>query len=1002
MQKLSLPLLAALSITAINSAQADSTTLINPSNEHSYKRFDTAETWSQAKNACANQGGYLATITSQNENDWVWSKFGASTGVYEGAYKGFWLGGSDATTEGQWTWITGELWNYSNWDTGQPDNASGRGQSYTVMWNYNVEGSWDDGGLPYTDPKTSYLCEWSSFPNDILGGFLDLNNSSFDYANNQIKLTFTVPPEQLGNYFNADIKLNAFPDSVTWPLAAIQAQLQSSNPITLGFDGFSLKAHPDQLLALQFRSKNALGIPKTKTTFQGIYDKVRQYARKAIINSRTVANTKPNNTRACANQQGIKSVCNNYFNSMETGTNNFKIAVDRNLLTHRLVDFDQIAPVAAINTAWANSGYGKAPQQNNGRIPLLLVHGWQGGTGLRNPAQLGLSDNTELQYWRHFLDYYLATPELQNKYHVYLYHYPTYKHITYNASVLTTLLNELATKQPASDLAVARQKNGKGVVVLAHSMGGLVTRSATEEYDAFGHNAESLRRLITLDTPHHGSPAANPWFAKFATLKDLYTQGAADIQWDNFDTLYSNADVAGFYTPRWDSAINSKSFDGVYNTAYKDVYQTVHQVSCNNAPENCPTTQNPWLAWLNTRFIPSVNTYGSKYLLYAGWMMSASADEGLSGGIINNGLMAASDTLLGLGTWGVASGGAEPVHSSLWYVQSPLEAGATPFPLLGTPVESPYFLNVPTSCLAKSNWDASQWFGGELSTIEVYKSFEKACGNSILISKSEALSEPNPNHPLGFQLRVFWDYDHETMVNGAYWKKLGIWDKYIGKPPYLIKGNTLADSGFLSGTMNLRTATVARDNYIATALRYLNNNETLAWGFNSPANYNPLTLEPLFNVLQRDLIREADSLVLGGSWTYNPATGHYYKVLDCGDWEQCEAQAVALGAHLVTINDQAENDWVVNSFLGDDVLWIGYTDKDQEGSFKWVSGESSIYTNWDVGEPNNCCGGENYVHLWGKNWAFSGLRVYGTWNDLPLSGVPGDVVATQAIIELTP
>ena len=53
-------------------AHADSAKLVNPTNGHSYQRFDTALNWNSAKTACAGLGGHLATITGQAENDWVY------------------------------------------------------------------------------------------------------------------------------------------------------------------------------------------------------------------------------------------------------------------------------------------------------------------------------------------------------------------------------------------------------------------------------------------------------------------------------------------------------------------------------------------------------------------------------------------------------------------------------------------------------------------------------------------------------------------------------------------------------------------------------------------------------------------------------------------------------------------------------------------------------------------------------------------------------------------
>jgi len=86
---------------------------------------------------------------------------------------------------------------------------------------------------------------------------------------------------------------------------------------------------------------------------------------------------------------------------------------------------------------------------------------------------------------------------------------------------------------------------------------------------------------------------------------------------------------------------------------------------------------------------------------------------------------------------------------------------------------------------------------------------------------------------------------------------------------------------------------------------------------------------------------------------YNPATTHSYFLLTSSSWTDAEASAVSMGGHLVTVNDAAENDWLLATFsnFGGEprALWTGLTDTAQEGVFTWSSGEPVIYTNWENG-----------------------------------------------------
>jgi predicted outer membrane repeat protein len=119
----------------------------------------------------------------------------------------------------------------------------------------------------------------------------------------------------------------------------------------------------------------------------------------------------------------------------------------------------------------------------------------------------------------------------------------------------------------------------------------------------------------------------------------------------------------------------------------------------------------------------------------------------------------------------------------------------------------------------------------------------------------------------------------------------------------------------------------------------------------------------------------------GWSWTYNPSNGHYYALTSSDDWAAVQAEAISAEAHLVTINNQAENDWIVaNINIGtgvDSGVWIGY--QLENSAWEWVSGMDYSYENWDIGEPNG--GGSNYpvANMWGDDP--SSGRIEGAWND---------------------
>ena len=82
-----------------------------------------------------------------------------------------------------------------------------------------------------------------------------------------------------------------------------------------------------------------------------------------------------------------------------------------------------------------------------------------------------------------------------------------------------------------------------------------------------------------------------------------------------------------------------------------------------------------------------------------------------------------------------------------------------------------------------------------------------------------------------------------------------------------------------------------------------------------------------------------------GTWVVNPANGHAYKRIQCKTWKDARAKAIAEGAHLVSINDEAEQKWLTEVF-GREPFLIGLTRLENQDEWQWASGEPVDYTNW--------------------------------------------------------
>ena len=132
-----------------------------------YQAIPGKFSWDEAINDAEKKGGHLATITSEEEWNAIHKELGEVPYLY-------FLGGTDEKTEGVWQWITNEIWKFSKFAKGQPDNI-GTGQDYLSTWHLTSNGNrlWDDQRSDNKDLKRhggrgGYILEFGYYTNPNL------------------------------------------------------------------------------------------------------------------------------------------------------------------------------------------------------------------------------------------------------------------------------------------------------------------------------------------------------------------------------------------------------------------------------------------------------------------------------------------------------------------------------------------------------------------------------------------------------------------------------------------------------------------------------------------------------------------------------------------------------------------------------------------------------------------------------------------------------------------
>lgn len=248
-----------------------------------------------------------------------------------------------------------------------------------------------------------------------------------------------------------------------------------------------------------------------------------------------------------------------------------------------------------------------------GRTPLIVIHGLHGNQ-VAGVDDIGLLNR---DYFGPFLAggfYHSAGPvpctsdptrPLFDRYKVYRFHYVSDAHTV--SEIGHALANAIAALDDAGGVDSFADRE---IVLLAHSMGGLVARSFMTEWLTESANSPTyaglpagarVSRLLTLATPHHGSPGANwqapralmpsnSWRDAFTTVDGVFWSGTPNAQ---HPELVNRAGL------RYDD------YDGVFGAT-----------NCGGTPcYDIPTERNEWLLSLNAD-----TTYDDKLLAYLGFL----------------------------------------------------------------------------------------------------------------------------------------------------------------------------------------------------------------------------------------------------------------------------------------------------------------------------------------------------------------------------------------------
>ncbi|XP_039538679.1 C-type lectin domain family 4 member M-like [Pimephales promelas] len=103
--------------------------------------------------------------------------------------------------------------------------------------------------------------------------------------------------------------------------------------------------------------------------------------------------------------------------------------------------------------------------------------------------------------------------------------------------------------------------------------------------------------------------------------------------------------------------------------------------------------------------------------------------------------------------------------------------------------------------------------------------------------------------------------------------------------------------------------------------------------------------------LKKEKNDQSETLRVKDEWVYYKSS-LYFLSSEKRSWTESRRYCTERGADLIVINNREEQGFVQKKYPND-IVWIGVTDSDVEGTWKWVDGSALNSGFWASGEPNS-------------------------------------------------